>query len=51
LSELEVRVGLAGSEAVGGDEGWVGEMEKRRRLGQGDDDEVWSFCDSWVTAG
>ncbi|ORY73863.1 hypothetical protein BCR35DRAFT_306977 [Leucosporidium creatinivorum] len=51
LSEMEVRVGMAGGEAVGGDDGWVGETEKRRRLGKGEDDEVWSFCDSWVTAG
>lgn len=26
-------------------------MEKRKRLGQRDDDDRWSFCESWETAG
>lgn len=49
---MEVRVGLAGQLGAGGDNGWVSELEKRKRLGQkDDDDEVWDFCSSWITAG
>ncbi|KAM0790264.1 hypothetical protein ACM66B_005569 [Microbotryomycetes sp. NB124-2] len=31
---------------------WLAEAENaRKRLGKSEDDENWSFCDSWVTAG
>ncbi|KAK4050214.1 hypothetical protein OIO90_005196 [Microbotryomycetes sp. JL221] len=27
------------------------DLQQRKRLGQNSDDDAWSFCDSWVTAG
>lgn len=42
LSALETQGVLAGS---------VETWEKRARLGHEDDDEAWSFCESWETAG